>query len=155
MKLEAAIVGFFLVLASVAAAQQPPSETNRKIDEFVRLLDDPDVRAWLDSRRSENPSSAPGAAESNFALVKWEAAVRSRVHNVLTAIPRIPAEVGTAAVRTREEAIARGYSPVFAIFAGLVAIGLIAELIWRRLVARNNDLLARLGSLGGYGLFRG
>jgi hypothetical protein len=48
MKLKAVIVGFFLVFASVAAAQQPPSqppsEANRKIDEFVRLLDDPDVR---------------------------------------------------------------------------------------------------------------
>ncbi|KQV28887.1 hypothetical protein ASC97_24055 [Rhizobium sp. Root1203] len=44
--------------------------------------------------------------------------------------------------------MASGYAPVFAIFAGLVAIGLGAELVWRRLIDRADGQLVRFGSIG-------
>lgn len=74
--------------------------------------------------------------------------MRERVDKVLTAIPRIPEEVSIAARRTRAEAATKGFAPVFAIFAGLLAVGFAAEMAWLRLIIRTDSPLARLGSIG-------
>jgi len=69
----------------------------------------------------------------------WESNLRSRIKGVIAAIPRIPAEIGTAATKVRSDAVSNGYAPVFVIFAGLIAIGLAAERIY----------LARRSTVGG------
>ncbi|MBX5162025.1 MULTISPECIES: mechanosensitive ion channel family protein [unclassified Rhizobium] len=130
-----------------AWAQTPLAEPQQKIDELVRLLQDPDVKAWLDSRK-QSELATPVSPAGNSALAKWEAGARLRVNQILSAIPAIPAEVTAAATRARREAASRGYAPVFVIFGGLVAFGLAAEAVYRRFAARREALLGRLIPIG-------
>lgn len=130
-----------------AWAQTPPAEPQQKIDELVRLLQDPDVKAWLDSRKQREPLT-PVSPAGNSTLAKWEAGARLGVNQILSAIPAIPAEVTAAATRARREAASRGYAPIFVIFGGLVAFGLAAEAVYRRFAARREALLGRLIPVG-------
>ncbi|MDR9763134.1 mechanosensitive ion channel family protein [Rhizobium redzepovicii] len=137
---------FFFALSALAQAQ--PAAPQQKIDELVRLLQDPEVKAWLDSRKQESGAATPATPAGNSTLANWEAGARARVHAILSAIPAIPAEVTAAATRARSEAASRGYAPVFLIFGGLVAFGLAAEAIYRRFAARRDALLGRLIPVG-------
>ncbi|WFR97587.1 mechanosensitive ion channel family protein [Rhizobium tumorigenes] len=109
--------------AGVATAQTP---TQPKIDELVRLLNDPELRTWLANKAAVNaqPESAPAEASG---LSAWELATRHRVDTIIAALPRIPTEVMAASRKTREDAISHGYAPVMLIFAVLVAVGSFAE----------------------------
>ncbi|NTG30000.1 mechanosensitive ion channel family protein [Agrobacterium rhizogenes] len=112
----------FVCLAVAANAQTPPQQ---KIDDLVRLLQDPDVKSWLDTRTLS--PAPPAEVKSESDLAAWEASTRSRIDGILAAIPRIPGELATAFSRTRQDAISHGYAPVLAILAGLIAAGAAAE----------------------------
>jgi small-conductance mechanosensitive channel len=120
----------FLLTIFVTAAAAQTSPPQQKIDDLVRLLQDPDVKTWLESRKPEIAAATPSPVSSD--LTAWELTTRSRVHAIVAAIPRIAPEVAAAAWRTREDAISHGYAPVMAIFAGLVAVGSAAEWLFRR-----------------------
>jgi len=137
---------FFFALS--ALAQTPPVSPQQKVDELVRLLQDPEVKVWLDSRKQESGSAPSVSPAGHSALARWEAGVRGRVNAILAAIPAIPAEVTAAATRARREAADRGYAPVFVIFGGLVAFGLAAEAVYRRFAARREALFGRLIPVG-------
>jgi small-conductance mechanosensitive channel len=145
------IVGLVILFSSIAsAAPLPATAPDQKVDQLLQLLADPEVQSWLESHKAGQATSVSDT--SKFGFAKWEASIRERVNNVLSALPRVPGELNAAAARTRGEAIAKGYAPVFAIFAGLIAIGLAAEMVWRRLVVRRDSTLVRLGSIGIFSL---
>ncbi|WP_246621701.1 hypothetical protein [Rhizobium laguerreae] len=78
----------FVLMSVVATAQEAPRP--QKVDDLVRLLQDPEVRAWLEK--------APGPAltavqQADSGLATWEAATRSRINGIVAAIPRIPGDV--------------------------------------------------------------
>ncbi|MDQ0559056.1 small-conductance mechanosensitive channel [Rhizobium mesoamericanum] len=143
LSLVAGLFFAFNALAQAPTAAAPPE----KINELVRLLQDPDVQAWLRDRKEAGPSS-PASSTDSSNLGKWESAARTRVQEIITAIPLIPAEVTAAAVRARQDAISRGYAPVFVIFGGLVALGLFAEGLYRRLISQHQTLPGRLAPVG-------
>lgn len=141
------IVGIVVLFSSIAsAAPLPATETDRKVEQLLQLLGDRDVQARLESHKSGQ--AVPVSDANRLGLAIWEASIRKRVNDVLSALPRIPEEVRMAAAKTRGETIAKGYAPVFAIFACLLAVGLAAEMVWRRLAARSDSTLVRLGSIG-------
>ncbi len=137
-----------LLFAFNAVAQAPAAAPQQKIDELVRLLQDPDVQAWLNSRKEVGAPQSPASSAGASDLVSWESAARTRVHEIINAIPAIPAEVAAAAARTRHDAVSRGYAPVFVIFGGLVALGLLVEALYRRLAKPRETLLGRLAPVG-------
>ncbi|TCA26219.1 mechanosensitive ion channel family protein [Rhizobium leguminosarum bv. viciae] len=133
----------FVLMSVVATAQEAPRP--QKVDDLVRLLQDPEVRAWLEK--------APGPAlttvqQADSGLATWEAATRSRIDGVVQAMPRIPAEVMAAAARTREDALSHGRLPVFVAFLGLMAVGLFAERLFARSRRRMEGLQERLLAIG-------
>nr|WP_200985046.1 mechanosensitive ion channel domain-containing protein [Rhizobium rhizogenes]QCL09268.1 mechanosensitive ion channel family protein [Rhizobium rhizogenes] len=117
----------FVCLAVAANAQTPPQQ---KIDDLVRLLQDPDVKSWLDTRTLS--PAPPAEVKSESDLAAWEASTRSRIDGILAAIPHIPGELATAFSRTRQDAISHGYAPVLAILAGLIAAGTAVEWQFRQ-----------------------
>jgi len=135
----------FFILSAVAQAEaeaQAPASSDQKINSLVQLLQDPDVQAWLESRKAAAPPSSPVRAGSP--LSTWEAGTRAQVNSIVSAIPRIPAEIRTAASLTRADAISHGYAPVFVIFGGLVAVGLAAEWLYRKARSRTEGATAAL-----------
>ena len=142
---------FFLAFGALAQTSAPaaPAASQQKIDDLVRLLQDPDIKAWLDTRAAAAPPAAkPAPAAESSPLAKWEAAARGRVHEILTAIPSIPTEIGATILLVRQDATSRGYAPVFVIFGGLVGLGLIAEGVYRKLAVRRETLIGRLIPIG-------
>jgi len=131
----------FLIVTS-AAAQTAPPPPQQKIDQLIGLLQDPEIQTWLESRKKEQDATAAVAQPSGFAT--WEARVRSRIHGILAAVPRIPSEVSEGAARARQDAISHGYAPIFLIFAGLVAAGAAAEWLFRRARSPSIGPAARL-----------
>jgi small-conductance mechanosensitive channel len=137
------------LLFAFGALSQTPAAPQQKLDDLARLLQDPEVRAWLDSRAASSPATAkPAPSADGPDLAKWESAARTRVHEILAAIPAIPAEVRATAVRVRQDATSHGYAPVFVIFGSLVALGLVAEGLYRKLAIRRETLIGRLIPVG-------
>ncbi|RWX31676.1 mechanosensitive ion channel family protein [Rhizobium leguminosarum] len=133
----------FVLMSVVATAQEAPRP--QKVDDLVRLLQDPEVRSWLE--KAPGPTLA-AAQEADAGLATWEAATRSRIDGAVQAIPRIPAEVIAAAARTREDALSHGRLPVFVAFLGLTAVGLFAERLFVRSRRRAEGLQERLLAIG-------
>jgi len=128
--LAAIILSFFAITAAQAQTAAQPAQ--QKIDELVNLLQDPEIQTWLQSRKTA-PAAATEKPDDGPDISAWEAGTRARIHAIVAAIPKLPAEIGAAAARTRADAISHGYAPVFVIFGGLVAFGLTAEWLYRRI----------------------
>ncbi|SFA81843.1 Small-conductance mechanosensitive channel [Rhizobium sp. NFR07] len=125
------IVLLFTFLAVAPAHAQSPDSAAQKIDALSKLLADPEVQSWV--KRETQPAVAPQPAQADISpIAAWETETRARINGIAGAVPRIPAEVWNAARRVREDAVSRGYAPVFVIFAGLIAVGLIGEGFYRR-----------------------
>ena len=138
------IEGFLLLVFMSAAAFAQEAPRPQKVDELVRLLQDPDVRSWLEKA----PSTAMPVAEPDDGLATWEASARGRIDGVVAAIPRIPGAIMEAASRTRMDALSHGSVPVFVVFIGLTAIGLLAERLFARSRPRGRGLMERLLAIG-------
>ncbi|CAN7505184.1 mechanosensitive ion channel family protein [Rhizobium leguminosarum] len=139
------IAGLFLALIMSASAQAQEAPRPQKVDDLVRLLQDPEVRSWLE--KAPGPSSI-AVEEVDAGLATWEATTRSRIDGVVQAIPRIPGEFMAAAFRTRADALAHGKLPVFVVFLGLTAVGLFAERMFARSRRRAEGLQERLLAIG-------
>jgi small-conductance mechanosensitive channel len=120
-----------ILLSFIPAAAQQSGEPSAKINELVKLLQDPDVKAWLESRK-EQPAAPSAASAATPSLTQWESAIRARIDGVVLVLPAIPAEVTAAAARTRADAIDHGYAPVLVVFAGLILVGAAAEALFRK-----------------------
>ncbi|MBY5588015.1 mechanosensitive ion channel family protein [Rhizobium leguminosarum] len=146
------IAGLFLALTMFALAHAQEAPRPQKVDDLVRLLQDPEVRSWLE--KAPGPSSI-AVEEVDAGLAIWEAATRSRIDGVVQVIPRIPAEFMAAASRTRADALSHGKLPVFVVFLVLTAVGLFAERMFARSRRRAEGLQERLLAIGVFAVAMG
>jgi small-conductance mechanosensitive channel len=151
-----AIVLFLSLFPTIAQAQSaaPPQA---KINDLVRLLQDPEMKAWLESQKPSTAAASP-AAKADTDLQDWDQQTRASVNQIVSAIPKIPSEVAAASERTRADAISHGYAPVMIIFAIMVAIGIIIERLFLRLYASKsrkltNSTASRLSEFIPIGVF--
>ena len=82
--------------AQPSATTSPPPE---KVQELIKLLDDPDVRAWLTTKSSPPASAASEEAAVASQISGWEQAIRNRLISMRNAIPLIPSQAERAALR--------------------------------------------------------
>jgi small-conductance mechanosensitive channel len=138
------IAGLLCALTMFGTALAQDEVRPHKVDDLVRLLQDPEVRSWLETAPA---SIAPPVVEKTDNLSVWETAARTRIRGTLEAIPAIPDAVKAAALKTRTEALSYGGVPVFMIFIGLIAVGLVAEkfLLRSRHRTRLSDRLLAIG----------
>ncbi|MBY5570603.1 mechanosensitive ion channel family protein [Rhizobium leguminosarum] len=146
------IAGLFLALTMSAFAHAQEASRPQKVDDLVRLLQDPEVRSWLE--KAPSPSSI-AVEEVDAGLATWEAATRSRIDGVVQVIPRIPGEFMAAASRTRADALSHGKLPVFVVFLGLTAVGFFAERMFARSRRRAEGLQERLLAIGVFAVAMG
>ncbi|MDK4717274.1 mechanosensitive ion channel family protein [Rhizobium sp. CNPSo 4039] len=132
--------------AAAGPAQQ------QKIDDLVKLLQDPDIRSWLTTQPAKAPAPQSPGVPSTGGLAGWEASTRAHINEIISAIPSVPSELLSAFLRVRQDAIAHGFAPVFLIFAGLVAFGLAAEWLYRSVRSSSDGLMARLAPIGVFAL---
>jgi len=142
MKWIAAILILLSTSVGLSAQEAPRPQ---KVDDLVHLLQDPEVRSWLEKAPT---SVAPPVTYQVDGLAAWEATTRGRIDAILAAIPGIPSETMAAAARIRADALSHGGPPVFLIFLALTAIGLLAERLFARSRRREGNLQDRLLSIG-------
>ena len=117
---------------AVAQVQQAPSTPPpAKVQELIELLDDPEVRAWLEKKpEAETTEAGPAAIER---ISQWEAVIRGRFASLFAAIPRLARKWQCATIIT-ERVDGGGRGAVIGIVALLIAIGYGAEWLFRRAV---------------------
>lgn len=119
---------------AIAQAQQAPTSPPpaAKIQELINLLDDPEIRAWLQTRT--RPDATDAGAEPVELISRWEAIVRGRFVSLYNAVPRLGAEMANAATVVTEKVNQGRHGTVLGIIILLIAIGYGAEWLFRRLV---------------------
>jgi moderate conductance mechanosensitive channel len=138
------VLAALCLLAAAAAAEAqtstPPSEA--KIEQLLELLRDPAVQEWLESGAGRPSSLAKPSSDATVAT--WESATRQRIRAVISAMPRIPDEVSSAAMRIRQDTLSHNHAPLFIIFAALIGAGLVAETAFRKRSRKSDGPIAAL-----------
>jgi small-conductance mechanosensitive channel len=119
-------------MTPLAQAQSAAPATNEKVEELIRLLDDPDVRAALEAAKPAAAEAAEPPAAAQIAA--WEDGIRGHLAAMVKAFPRLPEEAakGLAVVRSQIEYHVFGMVPM--LLALLIALGFGAEWLFRRTV---------------------
>ncbi|MDS7594315.1 mechanosensitive ion channel family protein [Agrobacterium tumefaciens] len=141
------LLSLFLLISVLPAGAQPAAPPTEKIEALTRLLQDPEIQAWI--RRADDVAKTAPAPDdlTGTTISTWEAAVRDRLSQIVSSVPRIPTEVAGAVRRVRAEATSSVYAPVLMIFTGLVLVGMFAERLYLTLRAVPNDGVSRIVSV--------
>ena len=126
------------------SATAPPPE---KVQELIKLLDDPDIRAWLATKSPPPSESAEAAVDAQIS--GWEHAMRNHLIAMRKAFPRIPADAANAVAVVKTDINSRGFATIFALFAVLLAIGFGAEWLFKRALAGLRRRSAKLAAVPG------
>jgi moderate conductance mechanosensitive channel len=129
-----------------AQAASPPASSD-KVDQLIKLLDDPEIRALLNRQ-----TAAPVAdADTNMSATEFNAfgdRVRDHLRHIGQAIPLVPSEFMRAGATIADDINGHGPFGVFVLFLTLVAIGLGAEWLFHR-IARRSRMHANLAHADG------
>ncbi|WP_164827406.1 mechanosensitive ion channel family protein [Sinorhizobium meliloti] len=133
--LAVAPILFWMLLGVSWAQQAPVGVPPEKAQQFLDLLSDPQVKTWLEGKI---PSAAaePPAGSPVETISSWEAAIRDRINGLMGAVPRIPEELARGAAVVSRDVNSGRPGLVVSILAVLIAVGLGAEWLIRRVFAR-------------------
>jgi moderate conductance mechanosensitive channel len=117
--------------ATVPASERAVS--NHKIQELIQLLDDPEVRAALETGE---PTAADPEQPAAVQIAAWENDIRGHLAEIVNAFPRIPGEAANTVRVVQAQINNHGFSTVLILFVGLLALGFGVEWLFRRTVLR-------------------
>jgi moderate conductance mechanosensitive channel len=118
--------------AQTVAPPPPPA----KVEQLLKLLDDPEVKAWIAAKNTTQPAAEMqmGASASDF--MRWSDAIRAHLRGVGEAVPEVPDEFSEASSTIMTEIHGRGPGAILALFVAFAALGLGAEFAFRSLVSQ-------------------
>jgi moderate conductance mechanosensitive channel len=125
---------FTCVAVSRAQTAGTPPRPPAKVEELLKLLDDPEVKAWIATKNTAPAETPMGPSASDFML--WSQAVRAHLRGIGQAIPAVPGEFSGASSTIMTEINGRGPGAILVLFVAFAALGFGAELVFRRLVNR-------------------
>jgi small-conductance mechanosensitive channel len=132
-----------------AQSPEPALAPPAKLSELLRLMDDPELRQWLEKRQEAEQKPSTVAATI---IETEEAHARARYQALRSVIPGVPAQIAGATSRVREQARSSGFAPVLVLFTALVCVGLAAEWFFKKTVLKarfQNPLIAHtVGEFG-------
>ncbi|MDW5317409.1 mechanosensitive ion channel family protein [Rhizobium sp. PL01] len=130
----------------LAQAASPPASAD-KVDQLIKLLDDPDIRALL-NKQTAAPVAQADTDMSATEFNAWGDRIRDHLRHVGQAIPLIPSEFMRAGGTIAADINGHGPFGVFVLFLTLVLIGLGAEWLFHR-IARRSRVHATLAHADG------
>ena len=142
------IIWFVIALVLVSglpqvASAQDGAVPQAKVQQLIDLLNDPEIRAVLETTAPE--AVAPAQFSLTTSIMAIDAAVRSRIMALGQGIARFPRELATAAGMVARDVNAGRPGIVLAILAALIALGLFAEAWGRRVLSRSTGRRERVG----------
>nr|WP_255726498.1 mechanosensitive ion channel family protein [Microvirga sp. ACRRW] len=115
--------------APVRAAGEPAPPP--QVQEFIKLLEDPAVRSWLDQAKNTQAAPAPEPEVMNAtAMASRLEGVRQHLRAVAAALPFLPQELQRASGLLLQELNERGLFSVVILIAGFVALGFGSEWVF-------------------------
>jgi len=116
---------------SLAQPQSPTPATNEKVQQLMRLLDDPDVRAALEPAK---PAAADPELPAAAQIAAWENRIRGHLAEIVNAFPRLPDEAANGVAVVRSQTKNHVFGMVWMLLGSLIALGFGAEWLFRRMV---------------------
>jgi small-conductance mechanosensitive channel len=117
-------------IATSGTTDTPPPQ----VQDLLRLLADPAVRDWVNSRApiaapapAAPPEMTPGGYMSNLV-----AAIRGHLAVLITTVPNLPQELNQAWTILRFEFQESGVPHILVLIAGFLALGFLLEWLFRR-----------------------
>lgn len=132
-----------LCLPVATFAQTAPTPPPEKVQELIKLLDDPEIRAWL---ATKSPPAAAAEAPAADQIADGEEALRGHLAAMRAAFPRIPSDIANAVQVVKTEINARGFATIVGLFAVLLALGFGAEWMFRRAISGSVTHEAAVGA---------
>ena len=127
-----------------AFAQEPPTQVSQdKVDQLIKLLDDPDIRALLNNR-TQQPAAVemPSMSAEEFSAVGDR--IRQHLRRIADAVPLVPSEFIRGGETIAGDIGGHGPLGVFLLFLTLVVIGSGAEWLFHRIARRSRQHAALL-----------
>ncbi len=132
-----AVLGMLLaVLLGTGIPASAQSDTPpEKVQELLRLLDDPAVRDWV-ARQGTGPATTPTPSMADVTMNPGHfmdqrlISVRAHIDQLIAAIPLVPTEFATLRDRLMVELSDRGGLEVLALIAAFLGLGVVAELLF-------------------------
>ena len=122
-----------LCVVAFAQVNAPPPP----VQEFVKLLDDPAVRSWLEQARNMPEGSASSRGVTNTEqMVNRLSSVRAHLATIAAALPQIPAELRRASELLLQELRNQGLFAVVALISVFAALGYGSERVFWRTTKR-------------------
>lgn len=153
LRVKALAIWFAVILVAVIVpagrgyAQQANQTDQAKIQLMQNLLADKAVQEWLLKQIQSAPPAAGGKASSasaaeepiSGAVDERLAWIRNHLRELVSAVPRIPAEFAKASSRLRAESAGFGLFAITMLALAFVFFGFIAEWLFRRATQRLRD----------------
>lgn len=137
-RIAAAILGLLLVIgsgSSASAQELAPAPPPEKVQQLIDILQDPAVKAWLETKAVTTPAAGEeAAAESEIAAI--ENRMRAHAQGLVAAVPRLPFEYGKAVSVLTTEVNSGQPGKVILVLAVLLAVGYGAEWLFRQALRR-------------------
>jgi small-conductance mechanosensitive channel len=111
------LMAFFFIFAIAPTLAQSASPPTEKIQALMKLMDDPELRTWVESQSKADGIARPHARPDDVEL--WDDRARVKIRSATTGLPALPSEYSAAASRVAAEGRAHGMPPA------IVTLGLI------------------------------
>jgi moderate conductance mechanosensitive channel len=135
--LVAVVLGGAVYPVQPAVAQETtPQASAEKVDQLIKLLDDPEIRALL-NKQTASPAAEPVTDMSATEFSAWGNRIREHLREVGQAVPEVSSEFMRAGGTIAADINGHGPFSVFLLFLTLVLIGLGAEWLFHRIANRS------------------
>lgn len=130
---------FGVTLPALAQSSAPTEAPPAKVQELLRLLDDPAVRDWVARQATgsaETPMQPPAPSMGGAAMNPGQymdqrlISVRTHISQLIAAIPRVPDEFAKLRDRLMLELSDRPGLEVLALIVAFLGLGVVAEIIF-------------------------
>lgn len=120
----------FSAIFTTGGHSQTNEQAPGKIAELVKIMSDPEVKAWLENQQKQQPAVNP-APTADLRLIGFD--LRNRFRALSAALPRAPGEIAGVIGKVLAEARETSLPPPTFIIGGIVLIALAGEWLARRL----------------------
>ncbi|WP_457301222.1 hypothetical protein [Phyllobacterium sp. P5_D12] len=124
--------------AQKAFAPPPPG----KVEELIKLLDDPEIKAWITTKNNPPPAAEVPDTPTATNFMVWSNAIRAHLRGIVQAIPAVPAEFSQARSTIMTEINGRRPGAILVLFAVFAGLGFGAEFAFRRILGQGRRPMA-------------
>ncbi|UVC12126.1 mechanosensitive ion channel family protein [Rhizobium sp. TH2] len=132
------LVLFCAFVALPAKAQTPAAPPVDKLQALMKLMDDPDIRKWVESQKPADKVAAPAVVKPDGMEV-WDSRARVKFRSAAAGFPILMSEYSAASSRVIAEARSRGMMPGIVYLSLILLAAAAGEWALRRFVRVRED----------------